>query len=467
MKIHVFDLFANETFVYEGEPRQVEIYLRRAYPWLNEKINPGHLGACIDELNDAQHLDCELEDPRAELPEYESGIVLKSEIEVDTALDAFDLNDLLENGVAAQPTTMLKLVDAARWMAKTEKSPEIGTLTKNLENCSSLEEAALKTYDIVVTPDSIRTLQSVSKSILYKTENEAVDPPNTIYSVYPDGQATVDALKRAFQAEQVYVVNLGGKHSKGSMVAEDPQTRQRYMLKPGDGRNSKAAGVNDSPISQSKREAIFYKASEFFGLDAYLPATDLVLVDSHEIAVYELLPKSFDNLGTAFDDKAYQISLTLQPFLQNGVLHKWAVMDYVLGNPDRHSQNIMVNKSTKQIYLIDHGSALAGKHFDPAHDSSSFIPYYLRAWSSRQFSAMTPGQRVHFMPRAGTSGLLELTEWITNLDTSALKNLLSSLGVADPQPYVNRLESIKTSIEPKDETVNKLWAGVTPVTTDT
>jgi hypothetical protein len=278
-----------------------------------------------------------------------------------------------------------------------------------------------------------------------------------------DGEATADALRRAFTAGQVYLVNLGGKHSKGSMVAEDPQTRQRYMIKPGDGKNSVAAGVKDSLLSQSKREAIFYKASEFFGLDSYLPATDLLIIDDHEVAVYELLPKTFENLGTAYTDKSYQLPLTLQPFLQSGVLHQWAVMDYVLGNPDRHSQNLMVNKVTKQIYLIDHGSALAGEHFNPSADKNSYIPFYLRAWSSRQFATLTPNQRIHFMPRTGTSGLLTLTGWLMALDPQKLWDLLANMGVEDPDIYVNRLKGLQSAQDQKDEAINKAWAGVNTI----
>ena len=72
--------------------------------------------------------------------------------------------------------------------------------------------------------------------------------------------------------------------------------------------------------------------------------------------------ESLDERNRRVDQAAVEV---LRPYLDNGDVHRMAVMDWVLGNADSHGQNVLVNAADDQIALIDHGSAFAGPNFNP------------------------------------------------------------------------------------------------------
>jgi hypothetical protein len=110
-------------------------------------------------------------------------------------------------------------------------------------------------------------------------------------------------------------------------------------------------------------------------------------------------------------------------------------MDYVLGNPDRHSQNLMIDEDGRTLRLIDHGSALAGQSFDPAHDENSFIPYYLRAWTGMKFAQIDDAPaRLRQMPTAGIDGEKALARWLRDIDPSGSPPS-SSPTASTPSPW--------------------------------
>jgi hypothetical protein len=146
----------------------------------------------------------------------------------------------------------------------------------------------------------------------------------------------------------------------------------------------------------------------------------------------------------------------LDKYLRTGVVHRWAVVDFVLGNPDRHAGNLMVKGD--DVKLIDHGSAMSGEGFDPAHDRYSFTPYYLRAWTDGRFAALAPWAKLKAMPRVGREVADGLRQWVEQLNEQDLTRVLTAYGV-NPQPAVERLSKLKMMVAtmPADEAVNKVW----------
>jgi hypothetical protein len=142
--------------------------------------------------------------------------------------------------------------------------------------------------------------------------------------------------------------------------------------------------------------------------------------------------------------------------LKAGALHQWAVLDFVLGNPDRHANNLMVRDDSVQ--LIDHGSAMAGPDFDPAHDKYSFTPFYLRAWASGKFSVMDAADKLKAMPRLDHKTEEQLRAWVDGLHASDLDKILYRYGV-NPEPARERLAKLKVLMtqDPADLAINKLW----------
>ena len=117
----------------------------------------------------------------------------------------------------------------------------------------------------------------------------------------------------------------------------------------------------------------------------------------------------------------------LAPYREQGLVHKWAVLDAVLGNPDRHAANVMIDKDDKVLALIDHGSAFAGPAFDPAHDKNSFVPFYLRAWSPGSFNSLSLKSKLAQMPEVSDQVRDDLRQWLNGIHADHLQSLLHLL----------------------------------------
>jgi hypothetical protein len=323
-----------------------------------------------------------------------------------------------------------------------------------------IEKAALEAYGIQHTAENLTALHTSLYGL-----SKALDVASMIqsYQIEPatqDATAMAEAIQRGAQRGYINPVKLNGKHSKGAMVVKDPVERKMYLLKPGAGKNSPALGVSEDLSSQSEREAAFWHVADAVGLGEFYPKADLVLVNGHQTAAMELLPLNYRNLGDKKKEDPNIASRILTPYLKDGTLHQWAFMDFLLGNPDRHSQNIMVDPDGRLVKLIDHGSAMAGNSFDPVNDPDSFIPYYLRAWTNRKFTTMSPKERMLALPSMDPQTAKGYDIWIKDLPDHQIAAILEEYHV-NPQPALRRLAQIRATPGPKWQVVNKLWSGAT------
>jgi hypothetical protein len=351
--------------------------------------------------------------------------------------------------------------DTARFMAGAEVSVDHQAQRRALlKHDGDVEYAALDAYGFEITDANLDALRGLDTSTNFaKAETEAIPEPVEILPAHPDATDAVEEIGRAFAAGTFHIVKLNGKHSGGSMIGKDPQTNHQYLLKPGAGDNSPAQGVAEESASQSRREAAFWHVADILHLGEYMPRSDLVYIDGKEVAAIQMLPLSFKNFGDASKEDKSIIPQSLQPYLAAGMLHKWAIIDYILGNPDRHSQNLMIDDDHRTLRLIDHGSAMAGRSFDPAHDENSFIPFYLRAFTSMKFADMKDADRLRKMPLAGIEGSKAVNRWFAGIDENRVASVLSGYGI-DPEPAVARIGEIRMFPGNKDAVVDKLWAGV-------
>lgn len=320
--------------------------------------------------------------------------------------------------------------------------------------------AALQAYHIFDTSESRAAVKSVmGLSAMSKAEARAAMPSGQdIQAGSSDAEAASQGVRRAFQAAQVRPVHLDGKHSKGSLIARDPDGGIIYLLKPGSGGQSVAAGSAQEHASQSRREVAFWHVANAWGLQDAIPRADLVLIDGREYAAIEMLPFSYKNLERESEKDAPLARNALGPYRDRGELFKWAVLDYVLGNPDRHGENLMVRKENLSVYLIDHGSAFAGDAFDPAFDKNSFVPYYLRVWAPKRFNALPPKEKLGRMPTASEPVRAELLQWLGGVHADRLSGILTRFGI-DARPSMNRLAKVKVAVgkQPVDLAINRLW----------
>jgi hypothetical protein len=327
------------------------------------------------------------------------------------------------------------------------------------DDIDDLPGVALQVYNIADTESNraglaaVLQMDDLGKNIL-GIESYKIAPANI------EGTTIADAVQRAADSGYINAVQLNGKHSKGTMIAKDPHTKKVYLLKPGSGKNSPAKGVNESSATQSEREAAFWHVADKWGIGDVFPRADLILVNGHQTAAMELLGTNYRNMGTKKREDRNLPARILEPYRQNATLFKWSLIDYVLGNPDRHSQNMMVDPDNRQVRLIDHGSALAGGSFDPAEDDNSFIPFYLRAWTDRKFKEMAPHDRTRAMPGLNNRAEQVFDQWVDGIDENSMASILQEYNV-DASPALERLAIVRAMPGPKWVVLNKLWAGAT------
>jgi 8-oxo-dGTP pyrophosphatase MutT (NUDIX family) len=322
--------------------------------------------------------------------------------------------------------------------------------------------AALRAYGLEPTEKNIKALHAIMKlQQLDKNEvsadTDGVKAPKELVPAVPEAEDAVQALKRAFAGKNVKPIKLKGKHSRGTLVAQDPKTEAAILIKPGSGKQSPAAGAREDPSTQSQREAAFWHVANKLGLGDNIPRADLVLADGQQWAAIQMLPLSYRNLEKRQHENNALVLYTLNRYRQSGILHRWAVLDYLLGNPDRHAQNLMMSSGPNpDISLIDHGSAFAGINFDPARDHDSFVPFYLRAWTGKSFNGMDVREKLSYMPKVGPAVQQDLRRWLDGIHADDLAVIMHRYGI-NPQPTLDRLAKLKGIDGPVDEAINRLW----------
>lgn len=280
--------------------------------------------------------------------------------------------------------------------------------------------------------------------------------PRDVGYVFFEDQKLAESIQEAYANHLVFDVTLKGKHSKGSAVGYSPEEDMAWLLKPGSGNNSPALGVNDDPTSQSRREVAFPKvARQFVSAESFL-GTGLLTLDGHEVAVMDLMPVTFMSVQKA----KKQASLTdlFKPYFESGEVWKWSFLDYVLGNPDRHGSNILVDPDTGKMVLIDHSSAFAGENFNPGKDVNSFVPFYLRFNAPNNFQTLSAADKYKLMSRPTAKDEERFKAWLRSFNRVLFYDAVGRYGIPT-EPIRQRFEMVIASGNPVDY-VNRMWSGV-------
>jgi len=368
-----------------------------------------------------------------------------------------------------------QVLAAAHFLAGNGKEIDENEFRRCLwEHDGDVEAAALAAYGL---PDCRENRDALKGLLVIRDTQKDEAPWNYdphVVALVPEGEKTARKVEAGLRAHEVKALELKGKHSKGALMVTDPEGRTAFLLKPGSGRTSPAQGVREERASQSKREAAFWHVAENWGLGDSLPRADLLLVEEEkkgqkkvrEYAAISFLGRGWRNLDKTRSQHPNLGRMAMQKYLRNGTLHKWAVLDGILSNPDRHSQNLMISNEElgSKLKLIDHGSAFAGLSFDPVHDGNSFTPYYLRVWHSNSkvnFNSLTPEERFEVMPRVNHETEELLRQWLAGISEHQLESTLLRYGI-NPLPEVLRLRKLKdlSARMPVDKALNMLWSGL-------
>lgn len=455
MKVTIHDHYSDVSRSFEGTRAVVYAELLRNYPWLHDDPDMPHdVEGLVDTLDNSQAFEAEIEDlgDSSTLTKAESNLASR-EIRPDSphVLDQLGHNH-----------NLMSTFDAARHLVRGNE-PSLDQVRKALwEADGDVERAALHAHGIEPSEGNLRALRAVRDITSHKKGEPQTVTARDVQPGTPDASEFAAAVGRAFSDRFVFPVEMDGKHSKGTLLARDVEGGDVFLLKPGSGGDSPAAGVAEEMASQSRRESGFWAVVDAWGIGNNYPEAHLVLVDGKEYAALKLLPWRYKTVDKELKNDPALGRRLLEPYLNSGLLFRWAVADFVLGNPDRHANNLMSDSEDPpgraDVKLIDQGSAMAGNDFDPAHDQNSFVPYYLRAWAPIAFNRLTTDEKVHVMPRLSSHGEADLRGWIDNIHADELQLILVRFGI-NPEPALARLAKLKAlSAEfPSDEAVDKIW----------
>jgi hypothetical protein len=310
-------------------------------------------------------------------------------------------------------------------------------------------------------PEARADVESVLKmQALRKSEERHVELKEKATPLFTDAEEYANDINWASDHRDLEKIYLGGKHSKGMMIACNADGHY-LLIKPGSAKQSPAAGASEEKASQSRREVAFYHAAKAMGLGSSLPRAELVQVEGKECAVMEMVGANWVGMHRLAEGKLADPRQILAPYAVSGMLHRWAVLDYVLGQTDRHGNNILVGpEPERRVVLIDHGSAFAGDSFDPAHDRNSFVPYYLRVWSpEKAWPRMAAPERLSYMPVLDNAKDEELRGWVESLNPETLEPIIASLGI-NPEPSMKRLSLVFDAVAASKsayKAINGLW----------
>lgn len=451
MKVLVYNLYTDKEHEFEGSEAKVYGMLTDHFPWLASTDSDHHndVASLVDQLEASQTFSAEILGVPVKKSEgnLAGGADLDGASEI--ALDMLGFNPIVHPAFAA-----------ARFLsAKPEKGLKEIRQALYDEDGDWLD-AALNVYGLERNESNRRALKAVMGMGDFGKHESRQELPagKDIQPGTPDATNAVLGIQRAFKEHMVRVAHLNGKHSKGSLIAKDGESDTVYLLKPGSGGQSPAAGAQDESASQSRREAAFWQIADDWGLGEGIPRADVVIIDGTEYAAIEMLPFTWKNLDKKIANDTALARRALAIYRDRGIVHKWAVLDYVLGNPDRHGSNLMISEDDKQVALIDHGSAFAGDNFDPANDKNSFIPFYLRAWAPGKFNRLDVPDKLRFMPTVNREMRDQLRSWLDEIHADHLEMLLHRFGI-DPRPSIARLAKLKAeaSSKPVDMAINRLW----------
>jgi hypothetical protein len=320
--------------------------------------------------------------------------------------------------------------------------------------------AALFAHKIPVTAENIKVLKDIIQlQSLSKSEFNVAALPRKVNPFDQESVPMAQVIQEAFINHAVHEIKLNGKHSNGTALVKDFDTNKIYLLKPGSGALSNALGVKEEAASQSRREVAFNKIAKIMGLGAFVPDAHLLIIDGYEVACLEFFSNKYKTLTDIKNEKSVDLGMVFDKVNQNGFLFKLVALDYLLGQCDRHSGNIMLGLEHMDVKFIDAGSAFAGHSYNPAIDSKSFIPFPLRAYSGRKFNALTPDERFKLMPRQDAIKETAFNYWINYLDEGKIIRLLNLYGI-NPAPFAERLARIRQHQGPKSEFLIKFFSGV-------
>lgn len=323
--------------------------------------------------------------------------------------------------------------DAVRWM--TGREP-VGSGMERLAwvgEDGDAVAAALRAYGEEPTAENRAAVEAWMRSMDRKNSNQ--NEPVVAGIIAGDEPAAVE-IRRANQD--------GGlrPRANGTLYARDPETGSEWMLR---------------PCPTAPKAAAFAEIAEAWGLGHYVLGAAVVAVDDQPYLAERLAPRDMVTLGDQGRCSVNSPRMSLDPVLQDGSLHRWAVLDYVLGNPDRPPSSVLVSER-RAAYLIRNEGAFA-ETFQPALDPRCFAPAYMTVWGPSGWANLGVYEKRAAWP--GMAGSAEATvTWFGNQSEEPVKLTCARRGLASEGP-LGRLRHLRerAAVEGLDRALREVWCG--------
>lgn len=428
MRVIIKNLWTNSEQAFDGEPGEVLSDISNAFPHAIHDHTRNNLDEMLAHINQSQIFSVR----------KEKDIPLKDSEVID------------QMGIRAIGEEFTK---AARFLS--------GSTTQFSD--SMLAEDDIFSSILQATDCRASKQEVLNLSLVMKAEPTPVTPPSSILPLSPRNKSISDGIKRAFISDRVQNIYLGGKHSKGSMLATDPQSHAIWLLKPDIAGKSPAKGLADQEggQEQASREAGMYEVAKVIGLQNFVSKSTVIFLDGIKFAAIHFLDKGWKNLEKMRQADPESVARILKPYCRNGDAYKWAILDAICGNVDRHAGNYLVGPQG-QIRLIDGGSAFASDTFDPHNDKAVFTPFAIR-YQVPNWSKLTVQQKLSSMIDVSPDVDNNIRHFVSEIDKDQVRRAIEDQGL-DAEPSLKRLYRLQRVAldcsRPFHLYVNEFWVGV-------
>lgn len=324
------------------------------------------------------------------------------------------------------PRRSLTAFDAVRWLAgKPAASSDAERQMLWLEDGDAVG-AALRLYGEPVDDQHRGAVRAWLRAL-----TEKVDKKDT-------------SRGKSSQSEPLSPKNVAGDAPAAGEVSRAAQTGRLRRTD----RDLYAAGqsgtwlLSADPEKLAPRAVTFQKIAEAWGLGHFFRPVGAVQIDDAPYLAELRCPRGFESLAELEQDTAGFARLVLAPLLSAGVIHRWAALDYLLGNGDRLDGTVYVDPDSSAAYLCGNERAFA-ENFRPADDKRSFLPCYMRVWGPARWNSLIPAEKRAQWPGASVLDG-ELSEWLLGLLEEPVKLACSERGL-DPLPVLARLGALRAA----------------------
>lgn len=185
--------------------------------------------------------------------------------------------------------------------------------------------------------------------------------------------------------------------------------------------------------------AAFWEVARSWGIGHFVPPACALSLDGAAYLAERPAAKRFTALDCRDGRNASRLALVAP--LSDGTLHRLAVLDYVLGNADRHGSTVMVDD--KGAILLTRNDRCLAENFDP-RDPGTFKPAYMASWGEWP----SPGKATD-----------AVGAWLVGLRDEVLRSACAGRGL-NFAPCLERLRRLQAEAKVGvGEAIRRAWLG--------